>query len=168
MHYLEAATLGVEVAMLGVYIFLGVRLPLIRVFYPLRLTRVSMLDTVFISHFSFERYLTGCTGEFSSPKQGTFYHYNDFWRLEPSSREWTRLETKGKGPPARSGHRMTYFKVGRENTRTRIDLIEGMVSELHHSVWWISGYFANNKIPERSVDVRLPSVHLAQHSVAAR
>jgi hypothetical protein len=48
-------------------------------------------------------------GEFSSPKQGTFYHYNDFWRLEPSSREWTKLETKG-GPPARSGHRMTYFK----------------------------------------------------------
>ena len=50
-------------------------------------------------------------GEFSSPKQGTFYHYNDFWRLDPSSKEWTRLESKGKGPPARSGHRMTYFKV---------------------------------------------------------
>ncbi|RYP11442.1 hypothetical protein DL764_000096 [Monosporascus ibericus] len=49
-------------------------------------------------------------GEFSSPKQGTFYHYNDFWRLEPSSREWTRIETKGKTPSARSGHRMTYFK----------------------------------------------------------
>jgi N-acetylneuraminic acid mutarotase len=54
-------------------------------------------------------YLFG--GEFSSPKQGTFYHYNDFYRLEPSTREWTRLESpKGKGPPARSGHRMTYFK----------------------------------------------------------
>lgn len=49
-------------------------------------------------------------GEFSSPKQGTFYHYNDFWRLEPNTREWTRLEPKGKTPPARSGHRMTYFK----------------------------------------------------------
>lgn len=49
-------------------------------------------------------------GEFSSPKQGTFYHYNDFWRFEPSSREWSRIESKGKGPPARSGHRMTYFK----------------------------------------------------------
>lgn len=48
-------------------------------------------------------------GEFSSPKQGTFYHYNDFWRLEPSTREWTKLEGKG-GPPARSGHRMTSFK----------------------------------------------------------
>ena len=53
-------------------------------------------------------YLFG--GEFSSPKQGTFYHYNDFWYLDPSTREWTKLETKGKGPPARSGHRMTYFK----------------------------------------------------------
>ena len=52
-------------------------------------------------------YLFG--GEFSSPKQGTFYHYNDFWRLEPSSREWMKMEGKG-GPPARSGHRMTYFK----------------------------------------------------------
>ncbi|KAB8235235.1 hypothetical protein BDV23DRAFT_195407 [Aspergillus alliaceus] len=53
-------------------------------------------------------YLFG--GEFSSPKQGTFYHYNDFWYLDPSTREWARLETKGKGPPARSGHRMTYYK----------------------------------------------------------
>ncbi|KAE8442286.1 hypothetical protein EG329_003486 [Mollisiaceae sp. DMI_Dod_QoI] len=53
-------------------------------------------------------YLFG--GEFSSPKQGTFYHYNDFWRFEPSNREWTRIETKGKTPPARSGHRMTFYK----------------------------------------------------------
>lgn len=55
-------------------------------------------------------YLFG--GEFSSPKQGTFYHYNDFWRLDPTTREWTRVETKGKaaGPPARSGHRLVAFK----------------------------------------------------------
>ncbi|RDL34743.1 putative kelch-containing protein 4 [Venustampulla echinocandica] len=53
-------------------------------------------------------YLFG--GEFSSPKQGTFYHYNDFWRFEPSNREWTRIEGKGKSPPARSGHRMVYYK----------------------------------------------------------
>lgn len=55
-------------------------------------------------------YLFG--GEFSSPKQGTFYHYNDFWRLDPATREWAKLsESKaGKGPPARSGHRMTYYK----------------------------------------------------------
>ncbi|KAM7208014.1 hypothetical protein V8F20_001560 [Naviculisporaceae sp. PSN 640] len=53
-------------------------------------------------------YLFG--GEFSSPKQGTFYHYNDFWKLDCSTKEWERLEPKGKTPPARSGHRMTYFK----------------------------------------------------------
>ncbi|PPJ57854.1 hypothetical protein CBER1_00052 [Cercospora berteroae] len=52
-------------------------------------------------------YLFG--GEFSSPKQGTFYHYNDFWKLDSATREWMKLEGKG-GPPARSGHRMTYFK----------------------------------------------------------
>lgn len=52
-------------------------------------------------------YLFG--GEFSSPKQGVFYHYQDFYRLEPATREWTKIETK-KGPPARSGHRMTYYK----------------------------------------------------------
>ncbi|GIZ37879.1 hypothetical protein CKM354_000131000 [Cercospora kikuchii] len=52
-------------------------------------------------------YLFG--GEFSSPKQGTFYHYNDFWKLDPATREWMKVEGKG-GPPARSGHRMTYFK----------------------------------------------------------
>lgn len=53
-------------------------------------------------------YLFG--GEFSSPKQGTFHHYNDFWHLDPASREWSRIESKKQGPPARSGHRMTYFK----------------------------------------------------------
>jgi hypothetical protein len=53
-------------------------------------------------------YLFG--GEFSSPKQGTFHHYSDFWRLEPAAREWTKIEVKGQCPPARSGHRMTYWK----------------------------------------------------------
>ncbi|KAF8250699.1 galactose oxidase [Wilcoxina mikolae CBS 423.85] len=49
-------------------------------------------------------------GEFSSPKQNTFYHYNDFWSFECKSREWTRVEVKGKAPPARSGHRMVAWK----------------------------------------------------------
>ncbi|KAI9656103.1 MAG: hypothetical protein M1831_004674 [Alyxoria varia] len=53
-------------------------------------------------------YLFG--GEFSSPRQGQFYHYNDFWRLDAKSREWAKIETKGKRPPARSGHRMTCYK----------------------------------------------------------
>ena len=50
-------------------------------------------------------------GEFSSPKQGIFYHFNSMYMLDPDSREWTLIEPrKGKGPPARSGHRMTYWK----------------------------------------------------------
>ncbi|MBE3047310.1 hypothetical protein IMZ48_33280 [Candidatus Bathyarchaeota archaeon] len=53
-------------------------------------------------------YLFG--GEFSSPKQGTFHHDSDFWRLEPATREWTRIDIKGNTPVARSGHRMTYWK----------------------------------------------------------
>ncbi|KAF2155144.1 galactose oxidase [Myriangium duriaei CBS 260.36] len=55
-------------------------------------------------------YLFG--GEFSSPRQGTFHHYNDFWQLDcaPDGREWTRLETKGPSPSARSGHRLVAHK----------------------------------------------------------
>ncbi|RMZ80940.1 hypothetical protein DV737_g2781, partial [Chaetothyriales sp. CBS 132003] len=51
-------------------------------------------------------------GEFSSPKQGIFYHFNSFYMLDPDTREWAQMEPKGKGrsPPARSGHRMTYWK----------------------------------------------------------
>jgi hypothetical protein len=30
--------------------------------------------------------------------------------LDPASREWSKVEAKGKAPPARSGHRMTYWK----------------------------------------------------------
>ncbi|KAF8470745.1 hypothetical protein BDZ91DRAFT_761143 [Kalaharituber pfeilii] len=57
-------------------------------------------------------------GEFSSPKQGTFYHYGDFWRLDCEVRgglEWEKIESKGGGrtggnPPSRSGHRMVAWK----------------------------------------------------------
>ncbi|KAK9249489.1 hypothetical protein V1506DRAFT_526089 [Lipomyces tetrasporus] len=48
-------------------------------------------------------------GEFSSPKQNTFYHYGDTWLLDGATREWTKLDVK-KAPSARSGHRMTYWK----------------------------------------------------------
>ena len=51
-------------------------------------------------------------GEFSSPKQGIFYHFNSMYMLDPDTREWTTIEPRGKGksPPARSGHRMTHWK----------------------------------------------------------
>ncbi|ODQ77330.1 hypothetical protein BABINDRAFT_163589 [Babjeviella inositovora NRRL Y-12698] len=48
-------------------------------------------------------------GEFSSPKQSTFYHYGDTWILDAASKQWTKIEIK-KGPSARSGHRMVAWK----------------------------------------------------------
>ncbi|KAL8924881.1 MAG: hypothetical protein Q9208_003764 [Pyrenodesmia sp. 3 TL-2023] len=85
-------------------------------------------------------YLFG--GEFSSPKQGTFYHYNDFWKLNPSSREWTRIESK-KGPPARSGHRMTYFKHyiilfgGFQDTSQQTKYLQDLwIYDCHNFTWF--------------------------------
>lgn len=48
-------------------------------------------------------------GEFSSPKQNTFYHYSDTWLLDCATKEWTKIEQKN-GPSARSGHRMAVWK----------------------------------------------------------
>ncbi len=88
-------------------------------------------------------YLFG--GEFSSPKQGTFYHYNDFWRLEPSTREWTKLEIKGKGPPARSGHRMTYFKVCIASCGIRA--AKASYTELYHPLRRLPRHIPTNPLP---------------------
>ncbi|KAH3687976.1 hypothetical protein WICPIJ_001038 [Wickerhamomyces pijperi] len=48
-------------------------------------------------------------GEFSSPKQGSFYHYSDTWILDCESKEWTKIESR-QGPSARSGHRIATWK----------------------------------------------------------
>ncbi|CCD26843.1 Kel3p NDAI_0I02750 [Naumovozyma dairenensis CBS 421] len=48
-------------------------------------------------------------GEFSSPKQNTFYHYSDTWILDTSTKEWTKVDIK-KSPVARSGHRIVHWK----------------------------------------------------------
>ncbi|KAI5954244.1 KEL3 [Candida jiufengensis] len=48
-------------------------------------------------------------GEFSSPKQSTFYHYGDTWILDCDSKEWQKLDLK-KSPSARSGHRLIVWK----------------------------------------------------------
>ena len=83
----------------------GVEAEMLEVFTSLEVSQVYTNLSQLLMNIYFH------LGEFSSPKQGTFYHYNDFWRLEPSTREWTRLESKGKSPPARSGHRLVYYKV---------------------------------------------------------
>ncbi|KAL3231132.1 Kelch repeat-containing protein 3 [Nakaseomyces bracarensis] len=48
-------------------------------------------------------------GEFSSPKQNTFYHYSDSWVLDCNTKEWSKIDSK-VGPSARSGHRITVWK----------------------------------------------------------
>lgn len=48
-------------------------------------------------------------GEFSSPKQSTFYHYGDTWVLDAETKEWEKIEAK-RGPSARSGHRLCAWK----------------------------------------------------------
>lgn len=48
-------------------------------------------------------------GEFSSPKQTTFYHYGDTWVLDGATKEWTKIELRNS-PSSRSGHRMCVWK----------------------------------------------------------
>lgn len=48
-------------------------------------------------------------GEFSSPKQSTFYHYGDTWILDGDEKDWTKIDQRN-GPSARSGHRLTCWK----------------------------------------------------------
>jgi len=49
-------------------------------------------------------------GEFSSPKGNTFYHYSDLHQLNSQSRQFTRIQTSGSSPSARSGHRMIFWR----------------------------------------------------------
>lgn len=48
-------------------------------------------------------------GEFSSPKQSTFYHYGDTWIFDADEKEWMKIDQK-RGPSARSGHRLAVWK----------------------------------------------------------
>ena len=49
-------------------------------------------------------------GEFSSPKGNTFYHYSDLHQLNPQTRQFTKIQTSGPCPSARSGHRMIFWR----------------------------------------------------------
>ncbi|ODV89040.1 hypothetical protein CANCADRAFT_3683 [Tortispora caseinolytica NRRL Y-17796] len=71
-------------------------------------------------------------GEFSSPKQNTFYHYGDTWILDAESKEWTKIE--GKSPSPRSGHRMTAWK--------HYVLLHGGFRDLSNSTTYLSDLWA--------------------------
>jgi len=49
-------------------------------------------------------------GEYTSPSQSQFYHYNDLYVLHLSTLRWEKQETATNGPSGRSGHRMTTVK----------------------------------------------------------
>ncbi|XP_015372908.1 PREDICTED: kelch domain-containing protein 4 [Diuraphis noxia] len=48
-------------------------------------------------------------GEFASPSEYQFYHYNDLWVFGLKNRNWTKIMAEG-GPCGRSGHRMVLSK----------------------------------------------------------
>ncbi|XP_021917944.1 kelch domain-containing protein 4 isoform X2 [Zootermopsis nevadensis] len=48
-------------------------------------------------------------GEYASPTQSQFYHYNDLWVYHVSMKKWEKISASG-GPSSRSGHRMVYIK----------------------------------------------------------
>jgi N-acetylneuraminic acid mutarotase len=56
------------------------------------------------------RTIIDMTGEFSSPKGNTFYHYSDLHQLNPQTRQFTKIQTSGPSPSARSGHRMIFWR----------------------------------------------------------
>jgi N-acetylneuraminic acid mutarotase len=49
-------------------------------------------------------------GEYTSPSQSQFYHYNDLYVLHLSTLRWEKQITATNGPSGRSGHRMTTAK----------------------------------------------------------
>ncbi|KAJ9614102.1 Kelch repeat-containing protein 3 [Cladophialophora chaetospira] len=100
-------------------------------------------------------YISG--GEFSSPKQNQFYHYHDFWHLDTDTREWSKLEPRGKGrsPPARSGHRMTYFKNyivlfgGFQDTSQQTKYLnDTWIYDIKENVWHEMKYSSTSQRPD--------------------
>ncbi|CAF1296902.1 unnamed protein product [Rotaria sp. Silwood1] len=49
-------------------------------------------------------------GEYTSPSQSQFYHYNDLYVLHLSTLRWEKQVTDSNGPSGRSGHRMATTK----------------------------------------------------------
>ncbi|KAK9450778.1 uncharacterized protein V1518DRAFT_411683 [Limtongia smithiae] len=86
-------------------------------------------------------------GEFSSPKQNTFYHYGDSWLFDSTSREWSKLELK-KSPSARSGHRLTYWK--------NYILLHGGFRDLASSTTYVNDLWAFDMSTYKWTQIELP------------
>jgi len=68
----------------------------------------SQLKAVSVSMRDGELWMFG--GEYTSPSQSQFYHYNDLYVLHLSTLRWEKQVTVTNGPSGRSGHRMTTAK----------------------------------------------------------
>ncbi|OLL22614.1 Kelch repeat-containing protein 3 [Neolecta irregularis DAH-3] len=108
-----------------------------------------------VSHSSGILFLFG--GEFSSPKQKTFYHYSDFWSLDPTTRTWTRITTskKNPSPSARSGHRMVSWKNfiilfgGFQDTGAHTNYLDDLwVFDVHEYTWTKIEFAPHTQRPE--------------------
>ena len=68
----------------------------------------SFLQAVSVSMRDGELWMFG--GEYTSPSQSQFYHYNDLYVLHLSTLRWEKQVSTTNGPSGRSGHRMTTAK----------------------------------------------------------
>lgn len=88
-------------------------------------------------------------GEFSSPKQNTFYHYGDFWCLDCNTRAWTRIDVK-PSPSARSGHRLA--SVG------KYILLFGGFQDTSQETKYLSDLWAFDTEVYKWVEIKPPNV----------
>lgn len=89
-------------------------------------------------------------GEFSSPKQNTFYHYGDTWVLDAQTKEWSKVDYK-KGPSPRSGHRLTYWK--------NYILLHGGFRDLASSTTYLSDLWAFDVTSYQWSQIEMPPNH---------
>lgn len=64
-------------------------------------------QSVVVSRNAGELWVFG--GEFSSPSQSQFHHYNDLWMFSFQTKAWQKIPALN-GPSPRSGHRMVVLK----------------------------------------------------------
>ncbi|KAJ8142657.1 hypothetical protein OY671_004200 [Metschnikowia pulcherrima] len=89
-------------------------------------------------------------GEFSSPKQSTFYHYGDTWVLDADTKEWEKIDQK-RGPSPRSGHRMCAWK--------NYIILHGGFRDLGTSTTYLSDMWLFDITTYKWTQVEFPSTH---------
>lgn len=89
-------------------------------------------------------------GEFSSPKQSTFYHYSDTWILDTTTKEWSKMEKKNS-PNARSGHRIITWK--------NFFILFGGFRDLGHSTTYLNDLWVFDITTYKWKQIEFPKNH---------